>query len=112
LNEDLWVQEYQGAITVCDKEGTIIRLNDKACKLFEKDGGKDLIGTNVLDCHPGLSRTKLAEILKKGVQNIYTIEKSGVKILIYQTPWYKNGEYMGIMELELEIPFEMPHFVR
>ena len=38
--------------------------------------------------------------------------KAGVKKLIYQTPWYENGEFRGLVELSMEIPFEMPHYVR
>jgi len=44
--------------------------------------------------------------------NIYTLEKDGIKKLIYQAPWYEGGEYAGVVELSVEIPFEMPHFVR
>jgi hypothetical protein len=44
--------------------------------------------------------------------NIYTVEKNGVKKLIYQAPWYKGSVYSGFIELSLEIPFEMPHFIR
>ena len=40
------------------------------------------------------------------------IEKNGVKKIIYQSPWYKEGEYAGFVELSLEIPLEMPHFIR
>mgnify|MGYP000371069624 CR=1 FL=1 len=40
------------------------------------------------------------------------VEKNGVKKLIYQTPWYQDGKYSGFVELALEIPFQMPHFVR
>ena len=47
-----------------------------------------------------------------GGTNVYTIEKGGVKKLIYQAPWYQDGEYRGIVELSLPIPFVMPHFVR
>ena len=43
---------------------------------------------------------------------IYTIEKNGIKKMIYQTPWYENGEYMGFTELSLVIPMEMKHFKR
>ena len=32
--------------------------------------------------------------------------------LIYQSPWYRDGAYAGFVELSLEIPAEMPHFVR
>lgn len=51
-------------------------------------------------------------MLEMQKKNIYTIEKDGVKKLIYQSPWYKDGQYAGFVELALEIPFEMPHFVR
>jgi len=44
--------------------------------------------------------------------NVYTTEKAGVKKLFYQAPWYEGGEYAGVVELSVEIPFEMPHFVR
>jgi len=32
--------------------------------------------------------------------------------LIYQSPWYQNGEFAGLVEISLEIPEQMPHFVR
>ena len=36
-----------------------------------------------------------------------------VKKLIYQTPWWKeDGSFGGLIEYSIEIPFEMPHFVR
>jgi hypothetical protein len=35
-----------------------------------------------------------------------------VKKLIYQSPIFEDGEYKGIVELSLEIPFDMPHFKR
>ena len=45
-------------------------------------------------------------------KNVYTIEKKGIKKIIYQSPWFHNGEFGGLVELSLEIPFEMPHFIR
>jgi hypothetical protein len=51
-------------------------------------------------------------MLATGQANVYTIEKDGVKKLIYQAPWYREGEYAGFVEISLEIPAEMPHFVR
>jgi hypothetical protein len=87
-------------------------MNDKAAKTFEQDGGYKLIGSNVLDCHSSPSREKLATLLQSREKNVYTIEKNGVKKLIYQSPWYQNGQYAGFVEMSLEIPFELPHFVR
>jgi len=107
-----WVQEFSAAVTVTDREGKILEMNAAAVKTFEKDGGARLIGSNVLDCHPEPAKAKLRTIMENRKPNVYTIEKAGVKKLIYQAPWYQDGEYAGVVELSVEIPFEMPHFVR
>jgi hypothetical protein len=52
------------------------------------------------------------ELLRSGRPNVYTIEKNGVWKLIYQSPWYVAGDYRGLVELAMEIPAELPHFVR
>ena len=51
-----WLKELPIAITVCDKDGIILEMNDKSAKTFESDGGYALIGSNVLDCHPAAAR--------------------------------------------------------
>jgi transcriptional regulator with PAS, ATPase and Fis domain len=107
-----WTKEIDFAITVCEKNGIITYMNDKAIKTFEKDGGTRLIGTNVLNCHPEPSRTQLAEMLQNETKNVYTIEKQGKKKLIYQTPYYENNEYKGFVEMSMEIPEVMENFVR
>jgi PAS domain-containing protein len=107
-----WIQEFPGAITVCDVDGTVLEMNDAAARAYQPDGGTALIGSNVLDCHPEPARTKLRQLLTTQRTNVYTIEKGGIKKLIYQTAWYADGHYGGFVELSLEIPPEMPHFVR
>ncbi len=107
-----WVKELNVAFTVCDKEGEILEMNDKSQKIFEKSGGGELIGKSVLDCHPEPAKNMLSDMLSNPKTNVYTIEKNGVKKMIYQTPWYENGEFMGFVEISLEIPFEMKHFIR
>ncbi len=107
-----WLKELPIAVTVCDKDGIILEMNDKSAKTFESDGGYALVGTNVLDCHPARARAIFEQMMAEQKRNVYTIEKNGVKKLIYQTPWYQNGEYAGFVEFSLEIPFEMPHFLR
>ena len=81
----------------------------KPPKARENDGGRMLIGTNVLDCHPEPARSKLQSLMDKQQTNIYTIEKKGIKKLIYQSPWFKNGVYAGFIEFSFEIPFDLPH---
>ena len=107
-----WVREFPGAVFVCDKEGVLLEMNDRAARSCQENGGRKLIGTNVLDCHAEPAQTKIKEMLEKQKANVYTIEKAGVKKLIYQAPWYQKGKFAGIVELSLEIPFEMPHFIR
>ena len=107
-----WVKEFPGAVTVCDPDGIILEMNDKSAKTFQADGGEKLIGANLLDCHPGPARAKLQHLMDTQTANVYTIEKNDVKKLVYQTPWYQDGHYAGFVELVLEIPDQMPHFVR
>jgi hypothetical protein len=35
-----------------------------------------------------------------------------VKKFIYQAPLFGDSEYLGMVELSVEIPFTMPHFNR
>ena len=107
-----WVKEFPAAITVSDADGVILEMNDVSAEHLAKDGGRKLIGKNMLDCHPEPARGKAERLLGKKQVNIYTIEKNGVKKLIYQSPWYIKGKFAGFVELSLEIPFEMPHFIR
>ena len=107
-----WVQEFPGAVTVCDRDGIILAMNDKSVRTFENSGGAALIGSDLFACHPEPSRTKVKELLSAGRANVYTIEKNGIKKLIYQSPWYEKKEYRGFVELSLEIPAQMPHLVR
>ncbi len=107
-----WSQELPLAITVCDRDGIILEMNDRSALTFAQDGGRELIGKSLLDCHPEPSRSKLMAMLKSPAPNTYTIEKAGVKKLIHQTPWFQDGGFAGIVEFSLEIPWEMPHFVR
>lgn len=112
LSGHLWIKEFSAAVTVCDADGILLEMNDRAAKTFEKDGGRKLLGSNMLDCHPDPANTKVERLLAAREKNVYTIEKNGVKKLIYQSPWYRNGEYAGFVELSLEIPFKLPHFIR
>lgn len=65
-----------------------------------------------MDCHPEPARSKLRGLLESGGSNVYTIEKGGVRKLIYQAPWSSGGERRGMVELSLELPAEMAHHVR
>ena len=109
---NIWSEEFEGAITICDREGIITYMNDGAKRVFMKYGGADLMGTNLLDCHPEPSRSKVAEMLKTPTTNTYTIEKGGIKKIIHQSPLYENGVFSGMVEMSFELPHVLPHFKR
>ena len=105
-----WAKEMKCAVTVCDTEGVVLYMNDKACKTFASHG--NMIGKCMFECHSQRSLDKIHEMLTQGTCNCYTIQKGEVKKMIYQTPWFENGKVAGLVELSMEIPEEMPHFVR
>ena len=107
-----WWEQFAGAVTVCDREGVVLYMNQKAAKTFAKYGGAELVGKSLFDCHPEPACRKIRELMAGQLTNVYTIEKAGVKKLTHQSPWYQDGAYAGFVELSLEIPDQMPHHVR
>ena len=112
MDKHAWVKEFPVAMTVCDAEGRIVAMNDRSLEVFAADGGAKLIGTDILDCHPEPSRSKLKGMMDERRTNVYTIQKNGKKKLIFQAPWSVKGTYAGFVELSIEIPRDMPHFNR
>jgi hypothetical protein len=110
--EGEWIRSYPGSVTVCDLKGIVLEMNEKAAESYQKFGGKELIGKSLVDCHPEPAREKLLNLLRSGGRNAYTIEKNGIRKLICQAPWYRGNQRCGMVELAIEIPRELPHFVR
>jgi PAS domain-containing protein len=107
-----WYHQFPAAVTLCDPDGIILEMNEKAAVLFASDGGMALIGRNLFDCHPEPARIKMSRLMDNRQTNAYTIEKNGIHKFIYQAPWYKDGKYAGFVEISMEIPAVLPHFVR
>lgn len=107
-----YFKELNVAVTVCDENGIIVYMNEKSARTFQKDGGFELIGKNLLDCHPEPARSRLSSMMLEHKTNSYTIEKNGIKKLIYQSPRFENNVFKGYVELSMEIPFDLPHFIR
>lgn len=112
MNEINWAGELCVAITVSDTSGKILYMNDKSAVTFNKNGGKELIGKNLKDCHLPESWEKILALMNSREVNCYTIEKEGIRKLIYQAPWYENGSLSGMVELSMVIPSNMDHFIR
>lgn len=89
------------AITISDKNGKIIEMNERSVMTFQKSGGRELIGKQLMDCHSQRSKEMIQQMMTSPQTNAYTIEKEGLKKLIYQTPWYENGEFGGLESFQL-----------
>ncbi|MDE6527886.1 MAG: PAS domain-containing protein [Muribaculaceae bacterium] len=105
-----WPDDVNCAITVCDAEGVILFMNRKARETFAAHG--NLIGKNLFECHSEESRAKIRQMLASGESNAYTISKNGLKKVIYQTPWRRDGKVAGMVEISMVVPEEMPHHIR
>lgn len=107
-----WTDGFTGAITVCDREGIVVYMNDLSKKQFAKTDDGDLVGKSLIDCHPEPARSLMKKMLAEPNPNSYTIEKKGIHKMIHQTPWIENDEFKGVVEISFEIPVELPHFAR
>ena len=108
---------FPAPVTVCDKQGVVIFMNDASRRQFANDGGQSLLGKNLLDCHSSASKKMIMDMIESGKSNTYTVEKAGKKKLVYQAPWYgssRSGERVlgGLIEISIELPEGMRHIVR
>lgn len=107
----IW-DDFPSAVTITDLDSKVIYMNKKSIQTFEKDGGANLIGKSIIDCHKPESNLIIERMLTTGESNTYTIEKNGLKKLIHQSPWFLDGKVGGLIELSIILPEKMEHFVR
>jgi transcriptional regulator with PAS, ATPase and Fis domain len=107
-----WFKVFPGAITVTDENGAIIEMNDGSAEMFKADGGYAIMGRDAITCHPEPTQTKVRKMYESQQPNIYSIQKNGKKQLVYQTPYFVDGEFSGFVEICLHLPEEIPHFNR
>ncbi len=107
-----WFENLPCSVTVCDSDYRILYLNVRSAEVNAADGGKALIGKSLLDCHPPEAQEKLRRVMASGQPNVYTIEKKGVRKMIYQSHWRREGQIVGLVEITFELPADIPHFVR
>lgn len=105
-----WAEGLGCAVTVCDREGKILFMNGKSRQTFAKYG--DVVGKSLFDLHPERACVMIRHMLDTGESNTYSISKNGQKKIIHQTPWFRDGEVAGLVELSMVVPEEFPHYVR
>ena len=103
-----WADGIGCAVTICDKEGKILYMNDRSRETFARHG--DIIGHDLFSYHPEHAQKQIRHMLDTGDTNAYSITKNGRKMIIYQTPWRDtNGEVAGLVEISIQLPVDMPH---
>jgi len=107
-----WFDEIPCSVTVCDTNYKILYLNDRSAEVNASDGGKALLGKNLLDCHPPAAQEKLRKVMASGRPNVYTTERNGVRKVICQSHWKKGRKVAGLVEITFEFPWDAPHFIR
>eukprot|EP00032_Breviata_anathema_P000584 JZ549809.1.p2 GENE.JZ549809.1~~JZ549809.1.p2 ORF type:complete len:120 (+),score=21.68 JZ549809.1:30-389(+) len=95
------------AVTVSDIDGNVLYQNERS-----KVVNGDVVGKSMVGCHKPESWAKVLHMQATDTTNAYTIEKAGIKKLVYQAPWHEDGVVKGMVEFSIEIPFQMEHFVR
>ncbi len=101
------LNELPGSVTICDKDGVIVSLNEQAVKQYRAQGGLELIGRSVFDCHPEPARTKVRELMAAQRQNLYFSGKEGQRKIVFQSPWYLGEEYAGFLDITIDLPPEI-----
>jgi len=99
-----WLEQLPCSVMVCDRNYTILYLNERAVKDHAGDGGRALVGKDLMGCHPPEAQDKLREVLASGIPNVYTIERKGKKKLVYQCLWKRKGKVAGLVQLVIELP--------
>ena len=107
-----WLEELPCSVTVCDNEYTILYMNEKSAQVSAKDGGKALIGKNLLDCHPPDARSKLKRVMASRRPNVYTTQRGNRRKFVYQCHWKTDGKARGLVEFTMELPPRVPNFKR
>ena len=106
-----WADEVDYAVSIANKNCEIIYMNRRSRETFCKNG-ENLIGRNLMDCHPEHARAIIRRLLQEGGSNVYSITKKGVNKLIFQSAWKLDGEIAGLVETSMVLPADLKHFDR
>jgi PAS domain-containing protein len=107
-----WWESLPYSVMVCDRRFRLLYMNEKGSELTSKDGGRALVGTNILRCHPPKAQRRLRKILASGRPFVYTVTEKGRTKMTYEAVWRRDGRIEGLVEIHMLLPQRMPHRVR
>ena len=98
------VGALQMPVMAADANMMVFYANDSCKALFKNVlGQEDFVGKHLEGCHPPESFKKLEKLyedFKSGAKNLshYTKETPDGKITLVQAPFFKDGEFAGVIE--------------
>ncbi len=99
-----WTDNAPVGIIISDREGKILYMNERAIQGQLAAGGRDLIGKNMTVCHPSGVIDRVKALIASETTNAYVL-RDGEKVkLIYQFPWYQDGEQAGFVSCSMVLP--------
>lgn len=112
MSEFNYFEEVENPVTVCDTEGIILYMNKASRAMLSKYGSDNLVGKSLYGCHNPNSNEIIKRLITNKESNTYFTLKNGVRKLVNQIPWYKNGEMAGLIETVMIIPEGTPTLER
>ncbi len=74
-----WILECGIAIKACDREGTLLFMNNLAAQNAAAKGGRDLVGSNIYPLHQKASQEKLASFMEQALRIVIPLKKMAKK---------------------------------
>ena len=113
------LEQDEAAIVLCDLAHTIVYMNPAAVKRYEKWGGAELVGRNLMGCHNAESRQRIDRVLawfrespdhnkvytfyneqeNKDVYMVALRDDEGTLIGYYEKHTYRNRESGSLYDL-------------
>lgn len=94
----------RAAVTIADQDYTITFMNDRAIAFYGEDGGAELVGKNLLDCHSA----EQADVIRDAYERYragdltptryHHQEEGKAPESIVHIPVIVKGEFRGIAE--------------
>ncbi len=97
------IEQDRSPIVICNLQHEIIYMNPAAVKRYEKRGGKNLIGQNLLDCHNEESKEKVKQVVDwfaASSENnlVYTFYNETENKDVYMSALREEGKLIGYYE--------------
>ncbi len=95
----------RAAVTIADQNFQITFMNDRAAAFYAEDGGAELIGRNLLDCHGDEHQAVIRQAYARyragdlTPTRYHSQKEAGAPESIVHIPLMVEGQFRGIAEL-------------